>query len=260
MSLQGPLESCYSLRIRTIRTRPGPSLCRSWLLAACAASALYGCGSSTRRAGADAAADASPLGDATAEAAAKSSDASADVDASDAGAEGPTRPFEGHKKVLHIGDSTVGYASGLQLEFKKMFPDAGISYVSHTMTSAGLHTVAEDRIVEKLVRRNAPDLVIVQLGTNNLTVPHPEVYLPDIQSIVSQIGARACYWIGPISLKFPERGMRVVLRDHVAPCVFYDSYDLTLERQPDGLHPSQKAAIQWSALFFEFAAQHPASR
>ncbi len=167
-------------------------------------------------------------------------------------------PFAGHKKVLHVGDSTVGYASGLQLEFKKMFPDAGITYVSHTMTSAGLHTVAEERIVEKLVKRHAPDLVIVQLGTNNLTVPRPDVYIPDIKSILAQVGHRACYWIGPISLKFPERGMRGVLQDNVAPCIFYDSYDLTLERQADGLHPSQKAAIMWSALFFEFAAEHPA--
>lgn len=167
-------------------------------------------------------------------------------------------PFAGHKKVLHVGDSTVGYANGLQLEFKKMFPDAGLAYVSHTMTSAGLHSVAEDRIIEKLVKRHAPDLVIVQVGTNNLTVPHPEVYVPDIKSILSQVGNRACYWIGPISLKVPERGMRAILRDNVAPCVFYDSYDLTLERQPDGLHPSQKAAIFWSGAFFEFAGLHPA--
>jgi acyl-CoA thioesterase-1 len=179
-------------------------------------------------------------------------------DALDAGVVGTARPFEGHKKVLHIGDSTVGYASGLQLEFKSMFPDAGLTYVSHTMTSAGLHSVAEERIVEKMVRRHQPDLVIVQLGTNNLTVPHPEAYLGDVKSLLSQVGNRACYWIGPVSLKVPERGMRAFLRDNVAPCIFYDSYDLTLERQPDGLHPSQKAAIMWSALFFEFAAQHPA--
>jgi lysophospholipase L1-like esterase len=52
--------------------------------------------------------------------------------------------------------------------------------------------------------------------------------------------------------------MRGVLRDNVAPCIFYDSYELTLERQPDGIHPSQKAAIEWAGLFFDFAASHPA--
>lgn len=225
------------------------------------ASALHGC--SSRSVADDAAADSASTvaGDAGAEAASdgatrEAGDAGDGARIHDAGAVEP--PFTGHKKVLHVGDSTVGYASGLQLEFKKMFPDAGVAYVSHTMTSAGLHTVAEERIVEKLVKRHAPDLVIVQLGTNNLTVPHPEVYLPDIKSILAQVGKRACYWIGPIPLKFPERGMRGILRDNVAPCVFYDSYDLTLERQSDGLHPSQKAAIMWSALFFDFAGKNPA--
>ena len=197
------------------------------------------------------------LPDAAVTDASASSDASADaeVDADVVDASAPA--FDGYKKVLHVGDSTVGYAAGISLEFKKMFPKAGLSYVSHTMTSAGLHTVAEDRIVEKMVKRYSPDLVIIQLGTNNLTVPHPEVYIPDIKSILAQVGHRGCYWIGPISLKFPERGMRGILRDNVSPCVFYDSYDLTLERQSDGLHPSQKAAIFWSGAFFEFAALHP---
>ncbi len=53
--------------------------------------------------------------------------------------------------------------------------------------------------------------------------------------------------------------MRGVLRDNVSPCVFYDSYDLTLERQPDGLHPSQAAAKIWADGFWAFAGQNPAS-
>jgi len=196
------------------------------------------------------------VADAASTDASSSSDAASDA-ASDADVDASVPAFDGYKKVLHVGDSTVGYAAGISLEFKKMFPKAGLSYVSHTMTSAGLHTVAEDRIVEKMVKRYSPDLVIIQLGTNNLTVPHPEVYIPDIKSILAQVGHRGCYWIGPISLKFPERGMRGILRDNVSPCVFYDSYELTLERQSDGLHPSQKAAIFWSGAFFEFAEHHP---
>lgn len=259
MSLLAAFESCYPVCIRTVRTARGSHPRRSLLLALSVVGALHGC--SSRSSPVDAGADASAVRDASANAVA------VDAAIDDAGRDGATEetdagdaapPFAGHKKVLHVGDSTVGYSSGLQLEFKKMFPEAGVAYVSHTMTSAGLHTVAEEHIVEKLVKRHAPDLVIVQLGTNNLTVPHPEVYIPDIKSILAQIGHRPCYWIGPISLKVPERGMRGVLRDNVAPCIFYDSYDLTLERQPDGLHPSQKAAIMWSALFFEFAKEHPA--
>lgn len=247
-----------SLRRRTSRA------CRTTSLALCVAAALHGCSGGTRSqdAGADGGSTTSArdaAGDARAEDASAPSDAASDASVDAADAAEVSRPFDGHKKVLHVGDSTVGYAAGISLEFKRMFPAEGIAYVSHTMTSAGLHAVAEDRIVEKLVKRHSPDLVIIQLGTNNLTVPHPEVYVPDIKSILAQVGKRACYWIGPISLKFPERGMRGILRDNVAPCVFYDSYDLTLERQSDGLHPSQKAAIFWSKAFFEFAARNPAT-
>jgi hypothetical protein len=160
----------------------------------------------------------------------------------------------GRKNVLHVGDSMVGYRMGLQLELGKMFRAAGTRYDAHTFTAAGIHSFASEKHVEKLVRENDPDLVIVQIGTNNLTVPHPEAYLSDLRSIVAQIGGRACFWIGPIPIEKPELGMRGVIRDNVAPCVFFDSYDLDLPRQGDHLHPTQGAAKKWAAAFWEFAS------
>jgi lysophospholipase L1-like esterase len=165
--------------------------------------------------------------------------------------------FSSYKNVLHIGDSTVGYRMGLQMELQKMFTDSGAHYTSWSVTSAGLRSFADDRVVEKWIKKSSPDLVLVQLGTNNVTVPHPEAYIKDLKTILAQLGAHACYWIGPISLQFPERGMRGFLRDNVAPCTFFDSYDLTLERQSDGLHPSQKAAKIWADAFWAFANEHP---
>src|SRR5262249_25953180 len=126
---------------------------------------------------------------------------------------------------------------------------------SHTVTSAGLHSFAKSNVVGDLVRDDNPDVVIVQVGTNNLTVPHPDAYLPDIRSIVAQVGGRACYWVGPIRLDRPEKGMRAVIRDNVAPCVFFDSFDLDLPRQPDGVHPTQGAAKTWAKAFWAFTAE-----
>jgi hypothetical protein len=254
---------------------------RAWIAAVLASTGICGCEDPKKNADADADArsgalanastHAHPNADADANANADaeanvnadaSANADADVDAdtnADAGTDGGSNPFVTYKKILHVGDSTVGYTTGLQMELKRMFKDAGIAYVSWTVTSAGIHAFAEDRVVEKMVKRHSPDLVIVQLGTNNLTVPRPDVYVVDIKNILSQVGARSCYWIGPISIKFPERGMRGILRDNVSPCVFYDSYDLTLERQPDGLHPSQSASKIWAEAFWAFAGQNPAS-
>lgn len=161
------------------------------------------------------------------------------------------------KFVLHIGDSTVGYTLGMQLELSRMFKAAGVRYESHTFTAAGLRSFAKERYIEKLVREKDPDLVIIQLGTNNLTVPTPSAYLPDVKEIVSQTGNRACYWVGPIPLEQPEKGMRKMLRENVAPCTFYDSFDLVLARQSDKIHPTQPAAKKWADAFWTFADKTP---
>jgi lysophospholipase L1-like esterase len=161
----------------------------------------------------------------------------------------------GRRFVLHVGDSTVGYTLGMTLELGKMFKNAGVKYESRTVTAAGLHTFAKSNVLADLVKEKDPDLVIVQLGTNNLTVPHPEVYLSDIKSIVAQTGGRACYWIGPIPLDKPEHGIRALIRENATPCVFYDSFDLKLARQEDGIHPTQPAAKKWADAFWAFTTK-----
>lgn len=174
---------------------------------------------------------------------------------SEAGAE--RRALTDHRTVLHVGDSTVGYTLGVALELGKMFRAGGVAYESRTVTSAGLHTFAQSKVVEKLVGEKNPDLVIIQLGTNNLTVPNPAAFIPDVKAIVAQAGGKPCYWIGPIPLDQPEHGMRAMLRENVAPCTFFDSFDLKLARQDDHIHPTQPAAKKWADAFWKFAEAHP---
>ena len=162
--------------------------------------------------------------------------------------------FASYKSVLHVGDSTVGYTLGLTLELSKMFRAMNVRYESRTITSAGLRSFAKSNVLADLVKEREPDLVIIQLGTNNVAVPHPETYREDVKAIVAQAGGRACYWIGPISLDGkPEHGIRTMLRDAAAPCTFFDSYDLKLARQEDGIHPTQPAAKKWADAFWAFA-------
>lgn len=197
-----------------------------------------------------------PLADVDAGAAARG-DGEQPRAAAGADAEAPKRTLAQHKTVLHVGDSTVGYTLGLSLELGKMFKAAGVAYESHTVTAAGLRTFAKSKVLEKLVAEKNPDLVIVQLGTNNLTVPNPAAYLPDVKAIVAQTGGKPCYWVGPIPLEQPEHGMRALLRENVAPCTFYDSFELKLARQEDKIHPTQPAAKKWADAFWKFANEHP---
>lgn len=156
----------------------------------------------------------------------------------------------GVKSVLHVGDSTLGYTLGLALELRARFEGAGIHYEAHTETSAGLHSFAVSKKLEELVREKKPDVVLISLGINNLTVPHPDEYERDVRSIVRQAGKSPCWWVGPLALDRPEKGLIAMLARTTAPCRFASSYDLRIERQPDGIHPTQRGARRWADMIW----------
>ena len=158
---------------------------------------------------------------------------------------GPTWPA-GAKYVLHVGDSSLGFEQGLALEMKTRFDAAGVRYEAVTEIDAGLHTFATSRKLEELLRWKKPDVVLLTLGMNNLTVARPADYEADVKSIVAQVGDRPCWWIGPLSIGRPETGLIAMLARTTAPCGWMNSYDLAIERQPDHLHPTQPGASHWA--------------
>lgn len=159
-----------------------------------------------------------------------------------------TRPSwpAGVKYVLHVGDSTLGFEQGLALEMGARFKAAGVRYEAITELDAGLHTFATSKKLAELLRWKKPDVVLLTLGMNNLTVALPEQYEADVKSIVAQVGDRTCWWIGPLSIARPERGLIAMLGRTTAPCGWTNSYDLEIERQPDHLHPTQPGASRWA--------------
>jgi hypothetical protein len=162
-------------------------------------------------------------------------------------------------RVLHLGDSTVGFAGGLTKALRPMFTDAGIKYYGDSYTAAGIQSYDDDKDkrLGVLLKAFKPDMVIINMGMNNLTVPHPEVLVGHIKSIVKKIlgdgpTPRVCYWVGPPSWR-PDRGLlNPVLAANTAPCVFFDSSDLVLERQKDKIHPTDKAGEIWAKHFWYF--------
>jgi len=152
----------------------------------------------------------------------------------------------GAKYVLHVGDSSLGFEQGLALEMKTRFDAAGVRYEAVTEIDAGLHTFATSKKLEELLRWKKPDVVLLTLGMNNLTVARPVDYEADVKSIVAQVGDRPCYWIGPLSIGRPETGLIAMLARTTAPCGWMNSYDLAIERQPDHLHPTQPGASHWA--------------
>lgn len=150
------------------------------------------------------------------------------------------------KLVLHVGDSTLGFEQGLALEMATRFKAVGIRYEAITEASAGLRSFATSGKLAELVRAKKPDVVLLTLGMNNLTVAQPDEYEPDVKYLVAQIGDRPCWWIGPLSIDRPETGLIAILGRATAPCGFSNSYQLEIERQPDHIHPTQRGASRWA--------------
>jgi acyl-CoA thioesterase-1 len=156
-----------------------------------------------------------------------------------------------YQVVLHSGDSTVGGSHGLAAALKPRFEAEGARYVSDTVNSGSLLTGEMADHVGKSIDKHHPDLVLINLGTNEVFVPNPLKLVPRIRAIVAKIGGRDCIWIGPPTWK-GDKGLVDVLRDNVAPCRFFDSSNMDLERIHDGIHPTDKGGEEWGRRFWAF--------
>jgi hypothetical protein len=154
------------------------------------------------------------------------------------------------KVALQLGDSTVGYSSGLCVPLGQKFRAAGIEFHNDSWTSAGLQTVANGDKIEKLVAAFHPDLLLLNLGTNNLGYPNADA-LADLARTVAKKASKVtqCVWIGPPHLPSSDRTeARVVkmLAENAAPCIYFDSQALDLPLQPDKIHPDGTGAARWA--------------
>lgn len=154
------------------------------------------------------------------------------------------------KKVLHVGDSEVGYAAGLCKDMRARFEAQHVEYHSDSWTSAGLKTVVDEDKLDRFLVKYDPDLVLLNLGTNNLGYPNAAPLAPLVKKVVAKIGSRRCVWIGPPHLPSGEKTEANVVRmiaENAAPCRFFDSQALDLSLQPDKIHPDGRGAQRWAA-------------
>ena len=156
-----------------------------------------------------------------------------------------------YKTVLHTGDSTVGGGHGLARALKARFEADGAKYISDTVNAATLLSSEAGLHLTESVAKYKPDLVLINLGTNEVFVPAPQALAARIRAIVHRVGARDCVWIGPPTWN-GDKGIVEVLKDNVAPCRFFDSSNMGIERIVDGIHPTDKGGEQWAERFWTF--------
>ena len=170
----------------------------------------------------------------------------------------PTRPLP-PRVVLHAGDSMVGGQGGLAAALAARFRPYGTKYVRDWRV-ATVQTFDYQDHFGKLLDEHKPDLVILNLGANDLFAPFPQslVYFVERIAKKASAGGRPCFWITPPLWKPPDTGIVAVIKAHAAPCLVFDSSNLVLPKWPDGIHPNNEGGAMWAEKFWPFyeAAQN----
>ena len=105
-----------------------------------------------------------------------------------------------------------------------------------------------------IVNATQPDLVIITLGANEVANTDPPAHAPAVRNIVKQLAGRPCVWVSP-PLWAKETGIIDVLREHSAPCRFFDSDALVkqpIPRRGDKIHPTPEGGAIWADAFWEW--------
>ncbi len=155
------------------------------------------------------------------------------------------------KTVLHVGDSMVGGNWGLTRALEQRFSAEGAKLIRDYKVSESIVSYDHSPKLKTLIEKNRPDIVIITLGTNDVFVPYPASMAGNIRNIVRRVGTTECYWMGPPTWK-PDTGIVEVLKDNVAPCKFFDSSNLKLQRGGDGIHPTDRGGAAWAQSFWTF--------
>jgi hypothetical protein len=152
--------------------------------------------------------------------------------------------------VLHIGDSfaLAGFAKALKPRMKAL----GVRYEVRAETSS--FTTTWSGKIELLVANTQPDLVIINLGANEVANIDPAAHAPAVRHIVSAIGGRPCVWVSPPSWR-KDTGIGDVIRKNSAPCRYFDSDKLVtapIARQGDHIHPTDEGGAVWADAFWSW--------
>ena len=170
-------------------------------------------------------------------------------DVADAGATAP--PSLAGKTVLHVGDSMVGGNLGLTRALEQRFSAEGAKFIHDYKVSESIVSYDHSPKLKSLIEKIHPDIVIITLGTNDVFVPYPASLAGNIRNIVKRASGSECYWMGPPTWK-PDTGIVQVLKDNVAPCKFFDSSNLKLQRGGDGIHPTDRGGAEWATSFWTY--------
>ncbi len=154
----------------------------------------------------------------------------------------------------------VGGNGGLARALEAKFKPFGTKYVRDWRV-ATVQTFDYADYFGKLLDRHHPDLVILNLGANDVFVPFPAALAHFVERIARKASSdgRVCYWITPPLWKPPDTGIVAVIKEHAIGCRVFDSSTLALPKWNDGIHPTNEGGAIWAEKFWAFYEETRAS-
>lgn len=162
----------------------------------------------------------------------------------------PPPPIPPNTAVLNIGDSFL--LAGFSQALKPKMVALGARYEVRSEQSS--FTVTWAGKMETLVAMTQPDLVIINLGANEMSNTDPPTHASAVRRIVKSIGDRPCVWVSPPSWR-KDTGILDVIRQNTPPCRFFDSDDNVKEpipRRGDHIHPNKEGGAVWAEAFWKW--------
>jgi len=168
----------------------------------------------------------------------------------------PPKVPKKYARVLHTGDSMVG--GGLSRALGPKFVADGAKYFRDVIESGTIHEFSQNDHLAKLLKSVNPDLIVISLGANH--VPHfidiDKEIGPYVPKLIKRVEKIDCIWVAPPIWKPHQQKFNDWLKDHVAPCKFYDSTSesnhLEIARREDKIHPDEKGGEAWADDFWKF--------
>ncbi len=147
-------------------------------------------------------------------------------------------------RILHFGDSHV--ASGLKSTLARYFREAGATFRQEGWAGSRSKSWIASGRLKKLVSAFRPTVVLVTLGTNEMTTSEPMRHRNWIRAIIRRLKGTVCYWMGPPPLIDDKYGYNEMAEEAVKPCRYFDSRILDMKPRKDGtFHLTRKEGVVW---------------
>ena len=159
-------------------------------------------------------------------------------------------PIPPNTVVLNIGDSFLQayFAQSLKPKLDAL----GAHY--EVKAEQATYTVTWAAKMDYLLQTWKPDLVIINLGANELANIEPEKHAPAVRKIAASVGDIPCVWVSPPSWR-KDTGILEVIRTNTAPCRFFNSdtqVPQPIPRQGDKIHPNKEGGQMWADAFWKW--------